>query len=50
MYRRCRALPGVTGEHVQGGPDDAVVAQLAALMPNFNRSRIAETVLGAVRA
>ena len=63
--------PGVTGEHVQAGPDDAVVAQLAALMRNFNpadyntdairaqacgfspeafRSRIADTVLGAVRA
>lgn len=63
--------PGVTGEHVQAGPDDAVVAQLAALMRNFSpadyntdairaqacgfspeafRSRIADTVLGAVRA
>ncbi|MFD6197321.1 glycosyltransferase [Mycobacteriaceae bacterium NPDC060252] len=63
--------PGVTGEHVQAGPDDAVVAQLAALMQDFNpadyntdairaqacgfspeafRSRIADTVLGAVRA
>ncbi|WP_078290433.1 glycosyltransferase [Mycobacterium sp. D16R24] len=63
--------PGVTGEHVQAGPDDAVVAQLAALMRNFNptdystdairaqacgfspeafRSRIADTVLGAVHA
>ncbi|QCH22615.1 glycosyltransferase [Mycobacteroides salmoniphilum] len=62
--------PGVTGEHVQAGPDDAVVAQLAALMRDFNpadyntdairaqacgfspeafRSRIADTVLGAVR-
>jgi glycosyltransferase involved in cell wall biosynthesis len=28
--------PGVTGEHVQAGPDDAVVAQLAALMRDFN--------------
>lgn len=63
--------PGVTGEHVQPGPDDAVVAQLAALMRDFNptdyntdairaqacgfspeafRSRIADTVLGAVHA
>ncbi|TEA08988.1 glycosyltransferase [Mycobacteroides salmoniphilum] len=63
--------PGVTGEHVQAGPDDAVMAQLAALMRDFNpadyntdairaqacgfspeafRSRIADTVLGAVRA
>lgn len=63
--------PGVTGEHVQAGPDDAVVAQLATLMRNFNpadyntdairaqacrfspeafRARIADTVLGAVRA
>ncbi|WP_078354449.1 glycosyltransferase [Mycobacteroides chelonae] len=28
--------PGITGEHVQAGPDDAVVAQLAELMPDFN--------------
>ncbi|WP_078310490.1 MULTISPECIES: glycosyltransferase [unclassified Mycobacterium] len=63
--------PGVTGEHVQPGLDDAVVAQLAALMRDFNpadyntdairahacgfspeafRSRIANTVLGAVHA
>lgn len=62
--------PGVTGEHMQAGPDDAVVEQLAALMREFNpadydtgairahacefspeafRSRIADTVLGAVR-
>lgn len=62
--------PGVTGEHMRPGPDDAVVEQLAALMRDFNpadydsgairahacefspeafRSRIADTVLGAVR-
>lgn len=28
--------PGITGEHVQAGPDDAVVAQLAELMRDFN--------------
>ncbi|MBA0048175.1 glycosyltransferase [Mycobacteroides sp. LB1] len=28
--------PGVTGEHVQAGPDDVVVEQLAALMRDFN--------------
>ncbi|OHT82499.1 glycosyltransferase [Mycobacteroides saopaulense] len=63
--------PGVTGEHLMAGPDDAVVEQLAELMRDFNpadydtgairaracefspeafRSRIADTVLGAVRA
>lgn len=62
--------PGVTGEHMRAGPDDAVVEQLAALMRDFNpadydsgairahacefspeafRSRVADTVLGAVR-
>ncbi|EUA64857.1 glycosyl transferases group 1 family protein [Mycobacteroides abscessus 1948] len=28
--------PGITGEHMRAGPDDAVVEQLAALMRDFD--------------